>query len=214
MILFLDTVSPLPQFSLIQENKVIYSIHIISKKSNKISDSIVSSYIDLKKKINIENKIEKLIVCTGPGSYTALRVGISFMYGLSLSLKKKLLGIGCADLLHQTILKSEQKKTIFFICSSNNQFFYCKFLDNNKLSIQKFDKELYLEKNKVTEYTNCVSNSILPSDIRTSLDFKSIKVAEFANIISLNTKKISSLCQKNVIEPIYISNNNPSGKII
>ena len=47
MILFLDTASPLPVFSVIEENKVIKSIQVLSKNSKKISDCIIPAYFKL-----------------------------------------------------------------------------------------------------------------------------------------------------------------------
>ena len=38
MILFLDTVSPLPEFCLIEDNKIIFSNQILSNQSEKMSD--------------------------------------------------------------------------------------------------------------------------------------------------------------------------------
>ena len=87
MILFLDTVSPSPTFTAIKDNKVIYSIHILDENSNKISDRIIPTFLKLQKESQLDNKIKKLVVCTGPGSYTSLRVGIAFMYGISYSKK-------------------------------------------------------------------------------------------------------------------------------
>ena len=66
MILFLDTVSPLPVFSVIEENKVVKSIKILSKNSKKISKEIISLplYPQIRKKQqnlvlqNIQRKIK------------------------------------------------------------------------------------------------------------------------------------------------------------
>ena len=49
MILFLDTVSPEPKFFIINKNKLIQSIQILDKKSNNISDKIVSKFLKLQK---------------------------------------------------------------------------------------------------------------------------------------------------------------------
>ena len=49
MILFLDTVSPLPEFSLIGDNKIILSKKIINNHHEKMSDYLIKSYTDLKK---------------------------------------------------------------------------------------------------------------------------------------------------------------------
>ena len=60
MILFLDTASPLPVFSVIEENKVIRSIQILSKNSKKISDCIIPAYFTLQNQLQENDKIEKL----------------------------------------------------------------------------------------------------------------------------------------------------------
>ena len=60
MILFLDTVSPLPVFSVIEANKVIRSIQVLSKNSKKISDCIIPAYFTLQNQLQVNDKIEKL----------------------------------------------------------------------------------------------------------------------------------------------------------
>ena len=49
MILFLDTVSPIPTFSVIKDNKIVHSIHILDKNNNKISDRIIPAFLELQK---------------------------------------------------------------------------------------------------------------------------------------------------------------------
>ena len=117
MILFLDTISPTPTFTVIKDNKVIHSIHILDEKTNKISDCIIPAFFELQKESGLDNKIKKLVVCTGPGSYTSLRVGIAFMYGISYSKKIPLIGITCFDLFKFVIPKTIVKKTLMFVCS-------------------------------------------------------------------------------------------------
>ena len=77
MILFLDTVSPLPEFSLIGDNKIIFSKKIINNHHEKMSDYLIKSYTDLEK-FSLDQKLENLIINIGPGSYTSLRIGIAF----------------------------------------------------------------------------------------------------------------------------------------
>ena len=55
MILFLDTVSPLPEFSIIEDNKIIYSKEIMSNSDKKMSDYIIPAYVDLEKNFLINN---------------------------------------------------------------------------------------------------------------------------------------------------------------
>ena len=164
MILFLDTASPLPVFSVIEENKVIRSIQILSKNSKKISDCIIPAYFALQNQLQINDKIEKLIVCTGPGSFTALRVGIAFMYGLSIAKNISLIGISCADLLQFTIPKSHEKKTLLIICSSNNQnFIAISSNKSHKYLINKIDAKTHSMKIDHSQYSHCISNFELPS---------------------------------------------------
>ena len=85
MILFLDVVSPFPKFILIDNDKIIRSIHILDKNIIKISDNLLPKYLMLEKKYDLFNKINKFVVSTGPGSFTALRVGISFTYAMRIS---------------------------------------------------------------------------------------------------------------------------------
>ena len=62
---------------------------------------------------------------TGPGSFTSLRVGISFMYGQSISKKIPIYGIESTKLLNYSIQKDNYKNTLLLICSVNNQNFIC-----------------------------------------------------------------------------------------
>ena len=208
MILFLDTVSPLPVFSVIEENKVIKSIQILSKNSKKISDCIIPAYFTLQNQLQVNDKIEKLIVCTGPGSFTALRVGIAFMYGLSISKKISLIGISCADLLQFTIPKSYEKKTLMIICSSNNQnFIAISSNKSHKYLINKIDAKIHSMKIDYSQYSHCISNSKLPSNIVNILGRKICQQTNFTEIVKFNLKNILSLPIKPIVEPIYISEN-------
>ena len=208
MILFLDAVSPLPVFSVIEENNVIRSIQILSNNSKKISDCIIPAYFSLQNQLQVNDKIEKLIVCTGPGSFTALRVGIAFMYGLSIAKKIPLIGISCADLLKFTIPKSYEKKTLLIICSSNNQNFIAISCNkSHKYLIKKIDAKLHSMKIDYSQYSHCVTNSKLPSDIVNVLDKKICQQTNFTEIVKFNMKNVLSLPIKSIVEPIYISEN-------
>ena len=208
MILFLDTVSPLPVFSVIEENKVIKSIQVLSKNSKKISDCIMPAYFTLQNQLQVNDKIEKLIVCTGPGSFTALRVGIAFMYGLSISKQIQLIGISCVDLLQFTIPKSYEKKTLMIICSSNNQnFIAISSNKSHKYLINKIDAKTNSMKIDYNQYSHCITNSKLPSNIAKVLGKKICQQTNFTEIVKFNLKNILSLPIKSIVEPVYISDN-------
>ena len=115
---------------------ILSSIKIIDKKSNKISDSIINKYFKIDNKFKLKKEINKLVVCTGPGSYTALRVGITFMYGLSYAKNISLIGLSCLELIKFSLSKSEFKKTLFIICSSNSQNYASFFSKEQKKKIK------------------------------------------------------------------------------
>ena len=210
MILFLDTVSPLPEFSLIEDNKIIYSNKILSNNDEKMSDLLIPTYIKLEKKFRLSNKIDLLLVNTGPGSYTALRVGISFFAGLGLSQSIDLIGLPCIDLFKFNIPSEELVNTGIFISSSNNQnFIYFYDLKENKFKIKKIEKDLMLNKqdidlsrlNKI--YTN---EDINQNNVRLFPNIE-IKTLSFSKLVNTNIFKIKNLLKNEIIEPIYCSNN-------
>ena len=146
MILFLDTVSSLPDFSLIEDNKIIYSKQILSNQGDKMSDLLIPSFLNLEKKFNLKSKLNLLLINTGPGSYTALRIGISFFSGLSLSKNLDLIGISCIDLFKFIIPDAELTSSCVYISSSNDQnFIYFNNPENNQLKVQKIEKNIDLK---------------------------------------------------------------------
>jgi len=205
MILFLDTVSPLPEFSLIADNKIIFSKKIISHHHEKMSDYLIKSYTDLEKKFSLDQKLENLIINIGPGSYTSLRIGIAFFSGLSLSYQIDLKGIPCVDFYKYVISKDDLLFTGIYIHSANNQKFICIY-DQKKeyYNIHKIESFNEIENFKIKKV---ISNTELNKN--NSNFFKNIKYQSisFKEIIIKNLDAIMRLESPKIIEPIYISNN-------
>lgn len=205
MILFLDTVSPLPEFSLIGDNKIIFSKKIINNHHEKMSDYLIKSYTDLEKKFSLDQKLENLIINIGPGSYTSLRIGIAFFSGLSLSYQIDLKGIPCVDFYKYVISKDDLLLTGIYIHSANNQKFICIY-DQKKeyYNIHKIESFNEIENFKIKKV---ISNTELNKN--NSNFFKNIKYQSisFKEIIIKNLDAIMFLESPKIIEPIYISNN-------
>ena len=207
MILFLDTVSPLPEFSLIEDNKIIYSKKILTNDFDKMSDCIIPAYIDLEKKFLVNRKLQCLIVNTGPGSYTALRVGIAFLSGLSIAKKIDFIGVSCLDLYLYGIEQDKLHSSALYVGSSNNQNFIYLYDKKNGYIVHK------IEKNKdIVELENLflkqMITNINPKLINKNL-LKNIKHTKiyFHELVKLNLKNILLLPRKAIINPIYVSNN-------
>lgn len=209
MILFLDTVAPLPEFSIIEDNKIIYCKKIIKKEGNKMSDSIIPSYNDLDSKFCLDQNLKLLITNTGPGSYTALRIGISFLSGLSISKKINLIGVSCFDLFNYIILEDDNLQTsAFFITSSNNQRFIYLFNSKaNKYKVYKIEKDNMLESENIPFINTIYTNDELGLLGIDSLKNINIKKIFFNKIVKLNIKKILSIPIQDIVNPIYIANN-------
>ena len=205
MILFLDTVSPLPEFSLIGDNKIIFSKKIINNHHEKMSDYLIKSYTDLEKKFSLDQKLENLIINIGPGSYTSLRIGIAFFSGLSMSYQIDLKVITCVDFYKYVISKDDLLLTGIYINSANNQKFICIY-DQKKeyYNIHKIESFNEIENFKIKKI---ISNTELNKN---NLNlFKNIQYqsTSFKEIIIKNLDAIMSLERSKIIEPIYISNN-------
>ena len=58
MILFLDTVSSLPEFSIIEDNKIIHSNQILSNPNEKMSEFLIPSYLSIEKQYNLKSQLQ------------------------------------------------------------------------------------------------------------------------------------------------------------
>tara|TARA_B100000475_G_scaffold59600_1_gene41976 strand:+ start:830 stop:1459 length:630 start_codon:yes stop_codon:yes gene_type:complete len=205
MILFLDTVSPLPEFSLIGDNKIIFSKKIINNHHEKMSDYLIKSYTDLEKKFSLDQKLENLIINIGPGSYTSLRIGIAFFSGLSMSYQIDLKGIPCVDFYKYVISKDDLLFTGIYIHSANNQKFICIYDEKKEYyNIHKIESFNEIENFKIKKI---ISNTELNKN--NSNFFKNIQYqsTSFKEIIIKNLDTIMKIENSKIIEPIYISNN-------
>ena len=205
MILFLDTVSPLPEFSLIGDNKIIFSKKIINNHHEKMSDYLIKSYTDLEKKFSLDQKLENLIINIGPGSYTSLRIGIAFFSGLSMSYQIDLKGIPCVDFYKYLISKDDLLLTGIYIHSANNQKFICIY-DQKKeyYNIHKIESFNEIENFKIKKVISNTEFNKNNSNFFKNIKYQSIS---FKEIIIKNLDAIMRLESPKIIEPIYISNN-------
>jgi len=125
MFLFLDVASPIPEFHLINDKKIIDSIKIIENSDEKLSEKIIPIYLTINNTYNLSNNITKLIITIGPGSYTALRVGASFIAGLGQSIGLPVSLIS-NETIYECLFDSNIQTGIYFESSNNQKFFLYK----------------------------------------------------------------------------------------
>ena len=200
MFLFLDVVSPIPEFFIIEDNKVILKRKIISKDSEKLSDNIFPVYINLTKDVNFPKNLKKIAITTGPGSYTSLRVGAAFLAGLRISKDLLFCPISAEDILKFKLQNFKFNEIAVFISSANNQKFLCTFDNNKKIKYIKLENnKLNLNRTITTVFYN---NKKLECDN----DINNISFS-FIDELLLNYSNLNFV-KKTSIKPIYISNNN------
>ena len=198
MFLFLDVASPISEFHLINDKKIIDSIKITNNTDQKLSDVLIPTYLKIDNDYKLSKKLKKLIITIGPGSYTALRVGASFIAGLSQSMNLPVAVISTTTIYKY--LSDTHKQIGIYFESSNNQKFFLYKKDSEYINI-KIENQNFV----IPEFiTYIFYNLNLPKFIDTKIksEIFSIKMNVLENLQKLEFNK------NLIIKPIYISNNS------
>ena len=200
MLLFLDVISSIPEFFIIEDNKIILQRKITSNVSEKLSDNICKVYLEINNDLKLRENLRKVVITLGPGSYTSLRVGTAFIAGLVISKKLSVSYISAPEIIQFKSEYFNKNNIAVFITSANKQQFICSTDNNKKIIYNKIEKE----------------NFILPSNIEKihyndklfKTNNKKIKQYKFSFINELlsNYNKLRFSDNK-ILKPIYISNN-------
>ena len=197
MFLFLDVASPIAEFNLIDDKKIIDSIKITNNFDQKLSDLLIPTYLEINKAHKLSKNLNKLIITIGPGSYTALRVGASFIAGLSQSMSLPVSVISTVT-IYKHLYEYGKQIGIYFESSNNQKFF--SYQKNSEFIHEKVDNESYVMPESVSYL---FYNHGLPKfiDAKIKSETFSIKVNVLQNLHKLEFHK------NLIIKPIYISNN-------
>ena len=198
MFLLLDVASPIPEFHLINDKKIIDSIKIINNDGQKLSNLLIPTYLKIDYSYKLSKNLKKLIITIGPGSYTALRVGASFIAGLSQSMNLPV-SIISTETIYQHLYNSCEKIGIYFESSNNQKFF--SYQKDNKFIHEKIDNENFLIPDSISYI---FYNLNAPKFANTKTKFETFSI--IMNVIQ-NLHKLK-FDNNLIIKPIYISNNN------
>ena len=199
MLLFLDIISPIPEFCVIDDNKVILQEKIIQNESDKLSDNLIQSYIEIDKRLNLTQNLKKISTTIGPGSYTSLRVGSAFISGLMISRKIPYHPLSIEDIINFKAIQHSKENLGVFITSSNNQKFLCYKIKDNKMEYYK------IENNKYSIPKNIDLILFNKSKINEKNELEQMKFSFFEEFY--NNYNNFTFKKNIIIEPIYISNN-------
>ena len=197
MFLLLDVASPIPEFHLINDKKIIDSVKITDNKDQKLSDILIPSYLEIDTAYKLSKNLKKLIITIGPGSYTALRVGASFIAGLSQSMNVPVSAVSTLT-IHNHLSESCENIGIYFESSNKQRFF--SYQKNHQFIHEKIDDLSYVMPESISKV---LYNLTLPDFINnnTQSEIFSIKINVIENLENLEFDK------NLIIKPIYISNN-------
>ena len=199
MLLFLDIISSIPEFCVIDDNKIILQQKITQSETDKLSDNIIQSYIEIDKRLNLTKNLKKISTTIGPGSYTSLRVGSAFISGLMISRNISYYPLTIGDILNFNAIKHSKKNLGVFITSSNNQKFFCYKTKDNNMEYYKIENNKY----SIPKHIDLIlfnNGKIIENNELEQIKFSFFE--EFYNNYNNLTFK------KNIIiKPIYISNN-------
>lgn len=197
MFLLLDVASPIPEFHLINDKKIIDSIKILDKNDQKLSDLLIPTYLEIDTAYKLSENLKKLIITIGPGSYTALRVGASFVAGLSQSMNLPVSAVSTLT-IHNHLPEPRNHIGIYFESSNKQKFF--SYQKNHQFIHEKIDDMSYTLPDSVSKL---LYNYTLPNFINTKIESKIFSIKN--NVIE-NLDKIK-FDKDLIIKPIYISNN-------
>ena len=155
--LLLDTSSDIFSVSLFNNNESIstFTNECSTRCSRLIFDFIIE---ELEKSCIKINDIDYFGVSTGPGSYTGIRVGVSFCLGVCEALKKPLVNINILDALE--FFYKNKTNVVYPIINAKNNNIYT-LVDKNvcKISIDGFKGVLSTRKDdrmvKIISSFNC-----------------------------------------------------------
>ena len=190
----------------IMKDKIFFELS--SEKINDTANSlpILSKQIINKALLSFED-LNAICISAGPGSFTGLRIGMSYAKGIALALNIPIVPISTFDsLAHDNTVK----KLSVLIYSHGNTFYICEYnLDNGKLS-KSTEPIVILKENVLKLSHNIVFNG--PQNIFEDLKAHNLKI-EFKelsveNIIKISQKNFRLLKTKSLdnLVPEYVGN--------
>lgn len=210
MYLFINTTQEDSMIMLFNNKNIIDSF--IWKSNNSQSEELL---INIDKVIKNNNKslndLKGIIVITGPGSYTGIRVGVATANALAFSLNINIFGIDILEILSAYYFEqiSKSKEVIVLVHAIYNKYYYAKYYQNNskKISRQVIGKE---ELKKIMQ-NNEVESLALQAREET-LEMGS--VVELSNIdfqksiVKYIAKLLSKTKKRNYVHPFYLNQPN------
>ncbi len=163
-VLAVDTSSPIASLSIGKSDGTIVSIEAKNPNSHIETLSLLLDQLLLKSQIKIKD-LESIILGAGPGSFTGLRIGYSFVAGLAVALKIPVAQI--SSLQAATNLDLSEGLQVVLVDARRGEYFagIYQFVGNRLLSVWP---EQIIELQYLADILSqkLVDLSLLPSDLK------------------------------------------------
>ena len=193
IILSIETSTDICSVSLFRNTELLS----IKEDNNRQHSSLLAPFVEqIFNEVDFEiNAIDAIALSIGPGSYTGLRIGLSFTKGLAFSINKPIIPIDTIESLNDEINDSNY---IVAIHAYSDYYFIQEYKNHIKFNKPFFDKIINID------YTNNIYGYNL-KDCKSSIEVlpSSIKIANIAykNYNEYKTDNIK-LIVPNYIKPI------------
>ena len=127
IVLGLDTTGAYCSASLVDEARVL--AHISRRIGRGHAEVLASLVKELFEKADLSPQvIERIAVCSGPGSFTGLRVALSFAIGFALPRNLPVIGINALALSHRQSMTDEAQAALIYQDVRRDEFMFAPFI--------------------------------------------------------------------------------------
>lgn len=127
IVLGLDTTGPFCSVSLVDETRIL--AHISRRIGRGHAEILASQIEELFQKAGIKpDDVDRVAVCSGPGSFTGLRVALSFAIGFALPRNLPVIGINALALSHVQLTTETDQAALIYQDVRRDEFMFAPFM--------------------------------------------------------------------------------------
>ncbi len=194
-IFYIDTSSSYLYIAILKEEKCF---EIKKKLGSEMSKYALQEIAELFKMANLEPlDIDKIIVVAGPGSYTGIRIGMTFAKIMAYTLKKDIISITSLEAMAYSL---DSKKVIVPLIDARRGFVFAGVYEN---SLNILENQ-YIKLSDLQEYLTKLNKEYV--FVGDSSKFKELKVQEYEPdfLQIINIVKDRAPISPHAIEPEYL----------
>lgn len=173
-----------------EESKFIHSVILLDE----IDKMLKTANLDFA-------EIDKFGACTGPGSFTGIRVGISTIKAFAFATKKDTLNVNSLEILAYNV--DSNRDIVSVIDAGHDKFYVCSFKNNQKTS-----SNYCFERKELYEFINMFDNPLVVMNEEIELDINAEKKVLLDSGLNLKValkKMLEMGVTSEKLEPLYVA---------